>query len=51
MLDYQPARFFRRQIIRRKFVRREQPELAPIIAALPESLQQLVWLPRDYWLK
>jgi transposase len=40
MLDYQPARFFRHQIIRRKFVRREQPELAPIIAALPESLQQ-----------
>jgi transposase len=40
MLDYQPARFFRRQIIRRKFVRRQQPELAPIIAALPESLQQ-----------
>jgi transposase len=40
MLDYQPARFFRRQLIRRKFVRREQPELAPIIAALPESLQQ-----------
>ena len=24
MLDYQPAKFFRRQIIRRKFVRREQ---------------------------
>jgi transposase len=40
MLDYQPARFFRHQIIRRKFVRREQPELAPIIASLPESLQQ-----------
>jgi hypothetical protein len=40
MLDYQPARFFRRQIIRRKFVRQEQSELAPIIAPLPESLQQ-----------
>lgn len=40
MLDYQPARFFRRQIIRRKFVRRQEPELAPIIAPLPESLQQ-----------
>ena len=40
MLDYQPARFFRRQIIRRKFVRREQSELAPVIAPLPESLQQ-----------
>jgi hypothetical protein len=40
MLDYQPAKFFRRQIIRRKFVRRQEPELAPFIAPLPESLQQ-----------
>ena len=40
MLDYQPAKFFRRQIIRRKFVRKEQTELPPIIAPLPESLQQ-----------
>ena len=40
MLDYRPAKFFRHQIIRRKFVRRQESELAPIIAALPESLQQ-----------
>jgi transposase len=40
MLDYQPAKFFRRQIIRRKFVRRDEAELAPVIAPLPESLQQ-----------
>ncbi|HEY4051814.1 MAG TPA: IS66 family transposase [Acidobacteriaceae bacterium] len=40
MLDYRPAKFFRRQIIRRKFVRRDQAELAPLIAPLPESLQQ-----------
>jgi transposase len=40
MLDYQPAKFFRRQIIRRKFVRRGQNDLAPVIAPLPESLQQ-----------
>src|SRR5271170_5255261 len=40
MLDYQPAKFFRRQIIRRKFVRREPTDLAPVIAPLPESLQQ-----------
>jgi len=40
MLDYRPARFFRHQIIRRKFVRRQEPELAPIIAPSPESLQQ-----------
>jgi transposase len=40
MLDYQPAKFFRRQIIRCKFVRRGQTDLAPVIAPLPESLQQ-----------
>jgi transposase len=40
MLDYRPAKFFRRQIIRRKFVRKLQTELPPIIAPLPESLQQ-----------
>jgi transposase len=40
MLDYRPAQFFRRQIIRREFVRRDQAELAPVIAPLPESLQQ-----------
>jgi transposase len=40
MLDYRPAQFFRRQIIRRKFVRKQETELAPIIAPLPESLQQ-----------
>ena len=40
MLDYRPAKFFRHQIIRRKFVQRQEPELAPIIAPLPESLQQ-----------
>jgi hypothetical protein len=32
LLDFQPAKFFRRQIIRRKFVRREDPEVAPVIA-------------------
>jgi hypothetical protein len=37
MLDYRPAKFFRHQIIRRKFVRRQEPELAPIIASLPEE--------------
>jgi transposase len=40
MLDYQPAKFFRRRIIRRKFVRKDQAELAPVIPPLPESLQQ-----------
>jgi hypothetical protein len=40
-LDYPPAKFFRRQIIRRKLERRDQAELAPVIAPLPESLQQI----------
>jgi transposase len=39
MLDYQPGKFFRRQIIRRKFVHREQDDPAPVIAPLPKSLQ------------
>ena len=33
-LDYQPARFFRRRIIRKKYVRRDEPHQAPIIAPL-----------------
>ena len=39
-LDYRPAKFFRHQIIRRKFVSRKAPQLPPMIASLPESLQQ-----------
>lgn len=34
-LDYRPARFFRRRITRPKFVRRADPEAAPITAKLP----------------
>jgi len=33
-LDYEPARFFKRRIVRRKFVRRDHPFAAPIIAPL-----------------
>jgi transposase len=39
-LDYRPAKFFRHQIIRRKFVSRKTPQLPPVIGQLPESLQQ-----------
>jgi transposase len=39
-LDYQPAKFIRRQIVRRKFVSRKEPEQPPVIASLPESLQE-----------
>jgi hypothetical protein len=33
-LDYQPERFFRRRIIRKKYVKRDEPHRAPIIAPL-----------------
>jgi transposase len=38
-LDYQPARFLRRRIIRRKYVKRDEPHQAPIIAPL-NTLQE-----------
>jgi transposase len=38
-LDYKPARFFRRRIIRRKYVKRDEPHQAPIIAPL-NTLQE-----------
>jgi transposase len=39
-LDYQPARFFRCRIIRKKYVKRDEPHQAPIIAPL-NILQEL----------
>ncbi len=39
-LDYEPARFFRRRLIRSKYVKRSEGHLAPIIAPLPPSLQE-----------
>jgi transposase len=39
-LDYEPARFFCRRIVRRKYVSRTEVDQAPVIAALPESLQE-----------
>ncbi len=38
-LDYEPARFFRRRIIRKKYVKRDEPHKAPIIALL-NTLQE-----------
>jgi transposase len=38
-LDYHPARFLRHRIIRRKYVKRDEPHQAPIIAAL-NTLQE-----------
>jgi transposase len=39
-LDYEPARFLRRRLIRRKYVSRQNPEVAPILAPLPSVLQE-----------
>lgn len=38
-LDYQPARYFRRRIIRKKYVKRDEPHQAPVIAPL-HTLQE-----------
>jgi transposase len=38
-LDYEPARFLRRRTIRKKYVHRVRLEAAPVIAPLPERLQ------------
>lgn len=39
-LDYEPARFCKRRLIRRKYVRRDQPFAPPVIAPLPPGLQE-----------
>ncbi|WP_309401039.1 IS66 family transposase [Cerasicoccus maritimus] len=39
-LDYQPARFFKRRLIRRKFARKDMPYQPPLIAPLPPGLQE-----------
>jgi transposase len=37
-LDYEPARFLKRRLIRRKYVHRKEVDNAPVIAPLPERL-------------
>ena len=39
-LDYEPAKFLRRRLIRNKYVSRKDLDLAPVIAKLPPSLQE-----------
>jgi len=39
-LDYEPARFLRRRLIRRKYVHRWELDEPPVIASLPEKLQE-----------
>lgn len=37
-LDYEPGRFFKRRVVRNKYVHKANPDLAPVIAPLPERL-------------
>ena len=39
-LDYEPGRFLRRRTIRRKYVQRTEVDAVPVIAPLPECLQE-----------
>lgn len=39
-LDYEPAKFWKRRLIRRKYARKDSPYAPPIIAPLPASLQE-----------
>ena len=39
-LDYEPGRFLRRRTIRRKYVHRTEVDATPVIAPLPECLQE-----------
>jgi transposase len=38
-LDYEPGRFLKRRVVRRKYVPKANPDGVPVIAALPERLQ------------
>lgn len=39
-LDYEPARYFRRRLVRRTYVSKAQPDDAPVTAPLPATLQE-----------
>jgi transposase len=39
-LDYEPGRFLRRRTVRRKYVHKEDHDRPPLIAPLPECLQE-----------
>lgn len=38
-LDYEPAKFWKHRLIRRKYVRKDSPYAPPVIAPLPSNLQ------------
>jgi transposase len=44
-LDYEPGRYLRRRIIRRKYVRRDAPHLAPVIAELTTLQERSIAAP------
>jgi transposase len=39
-LDYEPGRFLRRRTVRRKYIHRTEVDATPVIAPLPECLQE-----------
>lgn len=39
-LDFEPARYFRRRLVRRTYVSKTQPDDAPMTAPLPPTLQE-----------
>jgi transposase len=39
-LDYEPGRFLRRRVVRRKYVHRSELDRVPIVAPLPPTLQE-----------
>lgn len=39
-LDFEPARYFRRRVVRRTYVAKAEPEKAPVTAPLPPTLQE-----------
>lgn len=39
-LDYEPARYFRRRLVRRTYVRKADTQSAPVTAPLPPTLQE-----------
>lgn len=39
-LDFEPARYFRRRVVRRTYVSKAQPDNAPVTAPLPPTLQE-----------
>lgn len=39
-LDYEPARYYRRRLVRRTYVSKTQPDNAPVTAPLPATLQE-----------